>query len=73
MGIPQISLGNLIGSNIFNVLGVLGFAGILTTLNLGDGEYLSLVYLSVQMIMTAYLMRNGWGVVSSGRDRTLAR
>ena len=59
-GHTQISLGNLIGSNIFNVLGVLGFAGVLTTLNLGPGEYLSLIYLSVQMIMTAYLMRNGW-------------
>ena len=59
-GHSQISLGNLIGSNIFNVLGVLGFAGILTTLNLGPGEYFSLVYLTIQMVITAVLMRNGW-------------
>ncbi|MCA9989178.1 MAG: calcium/sodium antiporter [Anaerolineales bacterium] len=59
-GHSQISLGNLIGSNIFNVLGVLGFAGILTPLSLGPGEYFSLVYLTIQMIITALLMRNGW-------------
>lgn len=63
-GHEQISFGNLLGSNIFNVLGVLGVAGMVSQaaspLRLQPGESLSLIYLTVQMLVTAFLMRSGW-------------
>jgi cation:H+ antiporter len=64
-GMEQISLGNLIGSNIFNVLGVLGVAGFLSQPPLqilSAAEFGSLVFLCVQMIFTALLLRNGWNL-----------
>lgn len=64
-GMEQISLGNLIGSNIFNVLGVLGLAGFVSNPPLeivSAIEFGSLVFLSVQMIFTALLLRNGWNL-----------
>ncbi len=63
-GHEQISFGNLLGSNIFNVLGVLGVAGMVSQadspLALQPGESISLIYLTVQMLFTAFLMRSGW-------------
>lgn len=58
--LDQISLGNLIGSNIFNVLGVLGFAGAIQPLTIDRAGYFSLIFLTVQMLLTALLMWNGW-------------
>lgn len=64
-GMEQISLGNLIGSNIFNVLGVLGLAGALSHPPLeilSAAEFGSLVFLCVQMVLTALMLRNGWNL-----------
>ncbi len=63
-GRSQISFGNLLGSNIFNVLGVLGVAGLVSStsapLALARNEYLSLVYLTLQILILVGLMRSDW-------------
>lgn len=57
-----ISAGNLIGSNIFNILGVLGIAGILRPLTIMQSSYYSLVMLSVMVLLSVILMRTGWRI-----------
>jgi cation:H+ antiporter len=55
-----ISAGNLIGSDIFNLLGVLGLAAILQPMDIDPGAYSSLYVLSGMVILVVIMMRSGW-------------
>lgn len=55
-----IGFGNVIGSDIFNLLGVLGLAGVLERMELQPAAYGSLLALSGMTILTLVLMRSGW-------------
>lgn len=57
-----ISAGNVIGSDIFNVLGVLGLAGILHPMALEPAARASLLALSGMVIVVFFMMRTGWRV-----------
>lgn len=57
-----ISAGNLIGSDIFNLLGVLGLAGMLRTIDVDVAARLSLVSLSAMVFLVLVFMRTGWRV-----------
>lgn len=61
-GHENISIGNLVGSDLFNLLGVLGLAGLIqTTPMLIDATGLgSLYFLSGKVILVVILMRKGW-------------
>lgn len=55
-----VGIGNVIGSDIFNLLGVLGLAGILETMELEPSAQGSLLALAGMTILTLVLMRSGW-------------
>jgi len=57
-----ISIGNLIGSDIFNMLGVLGTASIIRPLTISQTDYYSLIILAVYLIFLVIFMRVGWRV-----------
>lgn len=57
-----ISAGNLIGSDLFNMLGVLGTASIIKPLSLASEEYTSLIFLTLTLIIIAIMMRTGWKI-----------
>lgn len=57
-----ISAGNLIGSNLFNILGVLGVASMIKPLSILQTSYYSLIMLSGLVIVTVILMRTRWQV-----------
>ncbi len=57
-----ISAGNLIGSDIFNLLGVLGLAGTLQSLTVSPEAYGSLLLLCGMVICVVIMMRTGWRV-----------
>ncbi len=57
-----ISAGNLIGSDLFNMLGVLGTASIIKPLTLASEEYTSLILLTVTLIIIMIMMRTGWKI-----------
>lgn len=61
-GHEGISIGNLIGSDLFNLLGVLGLAGIIQTqtMQIDQAGYSSLFLLSGMVILVVILMRTGW-------------
>lgn len=61
-----ISAGNLIGSDIFNMLGVLGVASILNPLHITKPEFISLYLMLGSLIILLFLMRGGWRI--SRRD-----
>ena len=59
-GRAGISLGNLIGSDLFNLLGVLGIAGIIRPLAVSS-QSLPSVYMLVGMcLLTVLFLRTGW-------------
>ena len=55
-----ISVGNLIGSDLFNMLGVLGVAGIIHPLSITKGDYFSLILMIINLTILFYLMRRKW-------------
>lgn len=55
-----ISAGNLIGSDIFNLLGVLGLAALLKPMSIDSSAYSSLYILSGMVIIVVIMMRTGW-------------
>jgi cation:H+ antiporter len=57
-----ISIGNLIGSDIFNMLGVLGTASIIHPLSVSQTDYYSLVILAGYLILLFVFMRVGWRI-----------
>jgi cation:H+ antiporter len=61
-GHTALSAGNVIGSDIFNVLGVLGVAGILHPMTLDPAARASLIALTAMVIVVFLMMRTGWRV-----------
>ncbi len=58
-----ISVGTLVGSDIFNLFGVLGVAGILNKdLPIDRGSTISLLMLSGMVLLVVVFMRTGWKV-----------
>ena len=55
-----MSAGNLIGSDLFNILGVLGLAGIINPMKIAPEAYSSLLMLSGMVILVIVFMRIGW-------------
>lgn len=55
-----ISAGGLIGSDIFNVLGVLGLAACIRPLNMAPAGRESLILLVGMVALTVVFMRSGW-------------
>ncbi len=57
-----LSAGNLVGSDIFNLLGVLGVAGILEPMTVSSEAYGSLFLLCGMVIAVVVMMRTGWRI-----------
>lgn len=57
-----ISIGNLIGSDLFNTLGVLGVAAILRPLPIMQNEYTSIILMSINVFIILFFMRTGWQI-----------
>jgi len=57
-----LSAGNLIGSDLFNLLGVLGLAATLRTMKIAPGAYTEIVLLSALVITVVIMMRTGWKI-----------
>lgn len=57
-----ISAGNLIGSNIFNTLGVLGVASSISPLSINPSALVSIIMLIPLTVMVVIFMRTGWRV-----------
>ena len=57
-----MSVGNLIGSDIFNLFGVLGIAGIMRNLSVGHDALINLIILSFMIAVVLIFMRTGWVV-----------
>ena len=57
-----MSVGNLIGSDIFNLVGVLGVAGILNNITVSLDARMHLVFLSLMVALVLVFMRTGWVV-----------
>lgn len=57
-----ISAGNLIGSDIFNLLGVLGLAGLLCPVSIDSMARVSLAALCGMVFVVLVFMRSGWRV-----------
>jgi len=55
-----MSAGNLIGSDLFNILGVLGLAGTLNPMSINPNAYTSLMMLSGMVILVILFLRTGW-------------
>lgn len=57
-----LSAGNLIGSDIFNLLGVLGVAAIIKPLTVASNAYSSVFVVFLAMILVVYFFRTNWEV-----------
>ena len=57
-----IALGNLIGSDLFNLLGVLGLAGIINPTNIGEDIYSSTFLLVIMVGLTLFMIRTNWRI-----------
>ncbi len=57
-----ISAGNLIGSDLYNLLGVLGIAAIIRPLTVESTAYSSIFLLSGMVILVVIFMRSGWKI-----------
>ncbi len=55
-----LSAGNLIGSDLFNLLGVLGIAGIIRPMSVTPHAHSSVIMLVAMVIVVVILMRTGW-------------
>ena len=55
-----ISAGNLIGSDIFNLLGVLGVAGLIRPLEVHESAFGSLIVLVIMVAVVTVFLRTGW-------------
>ncbi len=61
-GHHDLSAGNLVGSDIFNLLGVLGVAGTLEPMTVSSEAYSSLLLLCGMVIIVVAMMRTGWQI-----------
>jgi cation:H+ antiporter len=57
-----MSLGNLIGSDLFNLLGVLGIAGIIRPMNVDPSSTSSVWMLAGMCVLVVVFMRTGWKI-----------
>ena len=57
-----ISAGNLIGSDLFNMLGVLGVASVLRTISITESEYLSLLVMLINLMIFFVMLRTSWKI-----------
>lgn len=57
-----ISVGNLIGSDLFNMLGVLGVASILHPLSITRSDFYSIAILAGSFIVLMILIRTRWSL-----------
>ena len=57
-----MSLGNLIGSDLFNLLGVLGLAALIRPMGVAESSLHSMYMLVGMCILTVVFMRSGWKV-----------
>ena len=60
-GKPDMALGNLIGSNMFNALAVLAIPGLLAPSNFGAEVLLRDVAFMIVLSISAFLLSMGWG------------
>lgn len=58
----DISAGNLIGSDIYNLLGVLGLAGMLRPVGVDPMARYSILALALMVIVVLVFMRTGWRI-----------
>jgi cation:H+ antiporter len=56
----DISVGNVIGSDLFNLLGVLGVAGILHPQAVEPGARASIIALTAMVVLVVVFARTGW-------------
>ena len=57
-----IALGNLIGSDLFNLLGVLGLAGIINPTYISEDIYSSTFLLVIMVGITLFMIRTNWRI-----------
>ena len=57
-----IAIGNLIGSDLFNLLGVLGLAGIINPSSISQDIYSSTFILVLMVGLTLLMMRSFWQI-----------
>ena len=57
-----IAVGNLIGSDLFNLLGVLGLAGMINPSSLAPDIYDSVVLLVLMVGLTLFMVRTNWTI-----------
>jgi len=61
-GRASISIGNLIGSDLFNMLGVLGMAALISPLKIGSNALPGIWMLAGNILFVFILMRTGWRI-----------
>lgn len=59
-GQSGMSAGNLVGSDLFNLLGVLGLAGLLSPMVVNPAAQSSILLLGGMVVLVVVLMRTGW-------------
>ena len=57
-----MAIGNLIGSDLFNLLGVLGLAGIINPTYIQADIHSSIIVLIIMVLMVLIMMRTGWRI-----------
>ena len=57
-----MAIGNLIGSDLFNLLGVLGLAGIINPTNIQSDIHSSIIVLIIMVAMVLVMMRTNWQI-----------
>ncbi|WP_163833768.1 calcium/sodium antiporter [Spartinivicinus ruber] len=58
----SLSAGNIIGSDLFNLLGVLGLAGMLQPVTTDPMARISLLAVTAMVVVTVIFMRSGWRI-----------
>jgi len=61
-GETDLALGNVVGSNIFNVLGILGVTGLVHPLPLPPGALLDMAVMVASALLVIPLARSGWSL-----------
>ena len=59
-GRAGMSLGNLVGSDLFNLLGVLGVAGMIRPMQVAEDSLSSVMMLVGMVVLVVIFMRTGW-------------
>jgi cation:H+ antiporter len=59
-GESDISLGNIVGSNIFNILAILGIASVINPINFGNITYIDLSIMLMFAVILLPLARTGF-------------